>query len=171
MTGETGVAHGKDRGDGATQDHGREETPEERSDRNWVELLQELRVMQTGVQILTGFLLTLPFQARFSDLDAFQVAVYLVLVGLSVLATGLFITPVSMHRSLFRKHVKPDLVTLSDRVTRAGIGVLALIFTATVLLVVDVVVSRTAALCASGAVLVVLLGLWFALPRVAVRDA
>jgi hypothetical protein len=150
---------------------GRRETPVERSDRNWVELLQELRVMQTGVQILTGFLLTLPFQARFADLDTFQVGVYLALVGLSVLATGLFVTPVSLHRALFRKHRKPALVTLSDRVTRAGIFVLALVFTGTVLLVVDVVVNRTAALWASGGILVLLVGLWFVLPRAALRGA
>lgn len=155
----------------AGDDRGRDETPDERSDRNWVELLQELRVMQTGVQILTGFLLTLPFQARFADLDEFQVGVYLTLVALSVLTTGLFVTPVSIHRALFRKHRKPELVTLSDRVTRAGIVVLALVFTGTVLLVVDVVVGRTAALWASGAVLALLATLWLVLPRVAVRDA
>src|SRR5690606_31603274 len=59
---------------------GRPETPEQRSDRNWNELLQELRVMQTGVQILTGFLLILPFQSRFADLDDYQRTVYLTLV-------------------------------------------------------------------------------------------
>lgn len=162
---------GADEARAGADDRGRDETPDERSDRNWVELLQELRVMQTGVQILTGFLLTLPFQARFADLDEFQVGVYLTLVGLSVLTTGLFVTPVSIHRALFRKHRKPELVTLSDRVTRAGIVVLALVFTGTVLLVVDVVVGRTAALWASGSVLVLLTALWLVLPRVAVRDA
>jgi hypothetical protein len=162
---------GEDEARAGKDDRGRDETPDERSDRNWVELLQELRVMQTGVQILTGFLLTLPFQARFADLDEFQVGVYLTLVALSVLTTGLFVTPVSIHRALFRKHRKPELVTLSDRVTRAGIVVLALVFTGTVLLVVDVVVGRTAALWASGAVLALLATLWLVLPRVAVRDA
>lgn len=164
------LSRGSGGGAGKGADGGRDETPDERSDRNWVELLQELRVMQTGVQILTGFLLTLPFQARFADLDTFQVGVYLCLVGLSVLTTGLFVTPVSLHRALFRKHRKPALVTLSDRVTRAGILVLALVFTGTVLLVVDVVVNRTAALWASGSILVLLVGLWFVLPRAAVHD-
>ncbi|MBK5250221.1 MAG: sodium:proton antiporter, partial [Actinomycetales bacterium] len=65
----------------------RHETPAERSDRNWDELMQELRVTQTGTQILTGFLLTLPFQQRFTDLRPDQVRVYLVLVALAVLAT------------------------------------------------------------------------------------
>ncbi len=148
---------------------GRDESAEERSDRNWAELLQELRVMQMGVQILTGFLLTLPFQQRFADLDTFQVAVYLTLVGLAVLSTGLFVAPVSLHRALFRRHRKAALVTLSDRFARIGVLVLALVVTGTVLLVVDVVVSRTPALWASGVTLVVLVGLWFVLPRLVAR--
>jgi hypothetical protein len=72
----------------AAADDGRRETPAERSDRNWNELLQELRVTQTGVQILTGFLLTLPFQERFEDLDDHQRTLYLILVALAVLTTG-----------------------------------------------------------------------------------
>ncbi|MDT0264450.1 DUF6328 family protein [Jatrophihabitans sp. DSM 44399] len=62
----------------------RHETPTERLDRNWTDLLQELRVVQTGVQLLTGFLLTLPFQARFEKLSTFQQDVYLITVGCSV---------------------------------------------------------------------------------------
>src|SRR3712207_4786869 len=82
---------------------GRHETPAERSDRNWNGLLQELRVTQTGVQILTGFLLTLPFQERFEDLDGYQRTLYLVLVLLAILTTGLITAPVSLHRILFGK--------------------------------------------------------------------
>jgi hypothetical protein len=73
----------------------RGETEQERINRNWDELLQELRVTQTGVQILTGFLLTLPFQQRFALLDDTQQAVYLTTVGFAVLATGLLVAPVS----------------------------------------------------------------------------
>ena len=148
---------------------GRDESADERSDRNWAELLQELRVMQMGVQILTGFLLTLPFQQRFADLDTFQTGVYLTLVALAVLSTGLFVTPVSLHRAWFRKHRKTALVTMSDRIARVGVLVLAFVVTGTVLLVVDVVVNRTAALWSSGCALVLLVGLWFALPRVVGR--
>src|SRR5689334_12186764 len=93
---------------------GRNETPEQRSDRNWVELLQELRVMQTGVQILTGFLLTVPFQARFETLTSFQRGYYLVLMVLAALTTGLAVAPVALHRALFRRHVKARLVTVGD---------------------------------------------------------
>ncbi|MBD8078713.1 DUF6328 family protein [Cellulosimicrobium arenosum] len=148
----------------------RDETPAERSDRNWAELLQELRVMQMGVQILTGFLLTLPFQQRFADLDGFQTGVYLALVALAVLSTGLFITPVSLHRALFRQHRKRSLVTLGDRITRIGILVMAFVVTGTVLLIVDVVVSRSTAVWCAGIALVALVGLWFVLPRLVLRS-
>jgi len=149
----------------------RDESADERSDRNWAELLQELRVMQMGVQILTGFLLTLPFQQRFGDLDTFQSGVYLTLVALAVLSTGLFVTPVSLHRGLFRKHRKTALVTMSDRIARLGVLVLAFVVTGTVLLVVDVVVNRTAAVWWSACALVLLVGLWFVMPRLVARHA
>ena len=82
---------------------GRDETETERLDRNWGELLQELRVLETGTQILTGFLLTVAFQQKFSQLNAGQVTLYLVLVSLSALATMLVLAPVSLHRTLFRQ--------------------------------------------------------------------
>ena len=80
------------------------ETETQRLDRNWLSLLQELRVVQTGVQLLTGFLLTLPFQQRFETLDTTMRVVYLVTVGCSVGATVLLESPVAMHRLLFRRH-------------------------------------------------------------------
>src|SRR5215211_3548051 len=91
------------------------ESERERINRNWDELLQELRVTQTGVQILTGFLLTLPFQQRFALLDQFQVAVFCVAVLLSATATALIVAPVSYHRLLFRQRRKALLVSASDR--------------------------------------------------------
>ncbi|MFI6424991.1 DUF6328 family protein [Promicromonospora sp. NPDC050880] len=144
----------------------RGESTAQRADRNWNELLQELRVMQTGVQILTGFLLTLPFQSRFSDLDDYQRIVYLILVITSVVATALIVAPVSVHRSLFRKQMKRNIVTLADRITRAALGVLALVMTGATLLVFDVVVGRTAGIVAGASVLVVLGILWVAFPEV-----
>src|SRR5689334_19894510 len=82
---------------------GRDETEAERLDRNWTEMLQELRVTQTGTQILTGFLLTIPFQQRFAELDDTQRGIYLVLVAFAALATILALAPVSLHRALFRQ--------------------------------------------------------------------
>lgn len=148
---------------------GRPETPEQRADRNWNELLQELRVLQTGVQILTGFLLILPFQSRFDDLDTFQVSVYLADLLLSIVATGLFIAPVAMHRVLFRERLKPSIVTGGDRLTRVGLVFLAMALTATALLVFDVVLARAVGIVVGCFVAVLLLGLWLVMPLVVRR--
>ncbi|PZR53196.1 sodium:proton antiporter [Xylanimonas oleitrophica] len=156
-------------GPGSGHQQGRAETPEERSDRNWNELLQELRVMQTGVQILTGFLLTLPFQPRFAELTAYQRGVYLVLVLLSAATTGLAIAPVAMHRHLFRRHMKPRLVTSADRMTRAALVLLTLVVAGVVSLVFDVVVGHGAGLVVGGVALVALLALWTVLPALVRR--
>lgn len=151
---------------------GRNETPEERSDRNWNELLQELRVMQTGTQILTGFLLTLPFQSRFTELDDFQVGTYLVLVILAVVTTIVVVAPVSLHRLLFRRHLKSETVTIGDRILKLALGFLGLVVTGVVLLVFDVVTTRGVALAVAGAVAIAVLVAWLAAPmRLARRNA
>src|SRR5690242_4378367 len=92
----------------------RDETPTQQLDRNWNELLQELRVAQTGVQLLTGFLLSLPFQQKFSTITDTELGIYLTVVCLSILATGLLLTPVSLHRMVFRLHARRELVSLGD---------------------------------------------------------
>lgn len=146
---------------------GRNETEVERLDRNWTEILQELRVTQTGTQILTGFLLTLAFQQRFSDLDAFQVDVYLVLVALATLATALALAPVSVHRALFRKNAKARVVRLANRILKATLVVVAVVLAGTVLLIFDVVLDRAAGIVA-GSVALVIIGLgWLTLPAFA----
>ena len=92
----------------------RSETETERLDRNWASLLQELRVVQTGVQLLTGFLLTLPFQQRFGALNLTMRVTYLATVACSVSSTMLLVAPVGMHRLLFRRHqLKPFFVGIS----------------------------------------------------------
>ena len=149
----------------------RDETPAERMDRNWSELLQELRVTQTGTQILTGFLFTIPFQQRFGDLDEFQRTTYLVLVILAVLATALIVAPVSVHRILFRTHLKRLLVQGGDLLARGGLVALALVLTGCTLLLFDVVVSRTAGIVAGGSVGAVLLLAWWVVPVVVERRA
>ncbi len=150
--------------DRGTLAKGREETPEERSDRNWSELLQELRVTQTGAQILTGFLLTLPFQPAFRDLDRVQTGVYLVLVVLAALTTALVLVPVSAHRLLFQQRRKPELVRMGQRAALGGLTTLALVLALTVFLIFDVVVGRGAAVTAGGTALVVLVVAWAAAP-------
>jgi hypothetical protein len=149
-----------------SQETGRAETETERLDRNWNEMLQELRVTQTGTQILTGFLLTLAFQPRFEDLDQFQVDVYLVLVGLATLATGLGLAPVSLHRALFRQRAKKRIVRTGHLLLRATLATVAALMVGVVLLIFDVVVNRQVALTAATVVAVLILLLWLVIPGI-----
>jgi hypothetical protein len=148
----------------------RDETPAERSDRNWNELLQELRVTQTGLQILSGFLLTLPFQARFASLDHLERTLFLCAVVASTVASGFVVAPVATHRIFFRRHEKRALVTMSDRMAKVGLCVLAVTVSLVLALVFSVVVDdgtgRLVAMCA----LLFFLILWVAVPTLALRD-
>lgn len=164
---DAGAAPGSGAAPGPSGD--RHETTSERMDRNWSELLQELRVTQTGTQILTGFLLTVPFQQRFEGLDSSQRGVYLVLVVLSMIATALLVAPVALHRQLFRRHLKALVVRQGDRMARAGLLVLAIVLSGCTFLLFDVVIDRGAATAAGAFVTLVLLSLWFVLPRVLSR--
>lgn len=146
-----------------------EEKPAEQITRNWNELLQELRVMQTGVQILTGFLLTVPFTDRFTALDDRQRTIYLGLLVGSVLTTCLIVAPVSFHRVLFRQQQRPWLVKASNVCARLGLAALGLVSAAVVLLVFDVVVGTTAAVVASLIVFALFVGLWLGVPLLARR--
>ena len=101
-------------------DRDRDETEAQRLDRNWSSLLQELRVAQTGVQLLTGFLLTLPFQQRFTQLDDVMRTAYLVTVACSIGATVLLIAPVSMHRLLFRRRRLKTVVSAAHSYAMVG---------------------------------------------------
>jgi Family of unknown function (DUF6328) len=140
------------------------ESKAERLDRNWNELLQELRVTQTGVQILTGFLLALPLQQRFTELSSFAVAVYLSAVVLSLVSTCLLIAPVSMHRVLFRQRRKGTLVDAGDVLARAGLLALSLAIAAVATLIFTVVVSQSAGVVAGALAVVLFGGVWLVLP-------
>ncbi len=140
------------------------ESEREKLTRNFNELLQELRVTQTGVQILTGFLLTLPFSQRFRSLDGTQRTVYLAILVGSVVATGLIIAPVAFHRTLFRRGERPWIVKAANRAARAGLLALALTTSGVVWLVFDLVTERTVAHVA-GALSLVFFGLlWVGYP-------
>lgn len=147
----------------------RNETPLERADRNFAELLQELRVTQTGVQILFAFLLTLAFTPRFSSLDTVQRATYVTTLLLAVLAAALFTSPAALHRTLFQQRVKPAVVRISSRLAALGLVVLTLAFTGSVLLVVDVAMGRIAGIAASASTFLVYVGLWRVMPRMVQR--
>ncbi|MFC7308644.1 DUF6328 family protein [Streptomyces monticola] len=143
----------------------RDETRLEQADRNYAELLQELRIIQTGVQILFAFLLTLAFTPRFATLDTPQRAVYITTLLLAVLAAALFSTPAALHRTLFQRGAKPEIVRTSSRLAGAGMSVLMLAMTGSVLLVVDVVLGRVEGTIAGSATLLVCGGLWGLLPQ------
>ncbi len=147
----------------------RDETQAQRLDRNYGELLQELRVAQAGVQILFAFLLTIAFQQRFSELTAFQEDLYIVTLTLSALAVVCFVAPVAAHRVVFRRGVKDSLVTFTGRTAAAGLILLGLSVLGAVLLVVDLVLSLTASLIIAGAVLVLAVLLWIVVP-ISLRD-
>lgn len=142
----------------------RHETRAERYDRNWLELIQELRVAQTGTQVLAGFLITLPFTERFEDLAQRHVRLYLVAFVLSVITIGLMSAPVSLHRFLFGRHEKDVLVRAADRFAKAGMASLGLTLVVVVALIFAVVVGDPAALVAAGAVLVSYVVAWVVLP-------
>ena len=146
-----------------------DESPAERLNRNWSDILQELRVIQTGTQILTGFLLTLAFQPRFADLDAYQQDLYLVLVAGAVLTTALSFTPVVIHRTLFRAGAKERIVHTGDRLLVATLVAVGLVLTGAIMLIVDVVLGRVAGFVAGGAALLIISGFWLLLPRIAAR--
>jgi hypothetical protein len=136
----------------------------ERWDRNFNDLLQELRVAQTGVQILFAFLLTLPFTNRFAGLGTFDRVVYLVALLSAAAAAGMLIAPVAYHRMLFRRHRKPEVVRSSHRMATGGLVFLAVAMVASILLVVDVVAGRPAAWVVAGASAAWFGTMWLLLP-------
>ncbi|WP_370617883.1 DUF6328 family protein [Mumia qirimensis] len=140
------------------------ETRDERLTRNWNELLQELRVAQTGVQILTAFLLTVPFTERFEDLSDGQELVYLAVLSGSVAATALLVAPVAMHRALFRQGQRPWLVRAAHRCASVGLAALAITVSGVLWLVFDVVIGPTWAWWAFAASALLFGSLWIALP-------
>lgn len=135
-----------------------EESEEERWQRNFNELLQELRVAQTGVQILFAFLLTLVFSARFTELSAFQKDVYLVALLSAAGSVSMIIAPVAYHRMLFRQRRKPEIVRMAHWMASAGLAFLLVSMVSSVFLVVDFIVNQTAA-----AIVATVVGLWFLL--------
>lgn len=149
---------------GLDDDADRHETSTERLDRNWASILQELRVVQTGVQILTGLMLTIPFQQRFTELSTGQQNLYLVSLVFAVLSVVVLISPVALHRLLFRRHAIAELVARSHSLTLVGLGCLGLAMTGVLALIFDVVVGTGAAVAAAVVALVIFTVMWVILP-------
>ena len=141
-----------------------DEDKAERLTRNLNELLQELRVMQTGVQILTGFLLTVPFSNRFSELNSSEKYVYLAVLCGSVIATGLIVAPVAFHRTLFRQGEREWIVEAANRAARHGLIALALTMAGVVWLVFDLVIGSPSSHIAAAITIGIFALLWGVLP-------
>lgn len=148
-----------------------DETAQERADRNWNDLLQELRVSQTGVQLLAGFLATIPFQSRFSALDGFQRGWYVGLLCLAFTTVGVTLAPVAIHRRVFQEGAKEELVQAGHRLTATALVLISALLGGILFLVVDMVYDRTAAAAAGGAALMVLTVLLLVLPIRVLSDS
>ena len=138
--------------------------PEATLNRNWTELIQELRSTQTGVQVLTGFLLTVPFSDRFERLDRVELTAYLLVLSGAVTATAMILSPIAYHRILFRRGQRPWLVETANKVARTGLVLVALTTCGVVFLTFDLAVTRTVGIIASMGALVGYLVLWVWIP-------
>lgn len=145
-------------------DADRDETEAQRLDRNWSSLLQELRVTQTGVQLLTGFLLTLPFQQRFTVLDGTMRTVYLVTVACSLGSTVLLVAPVGMHRVLFRRRRLDAIVSAAHACAITGLLLLGVALAGVGVVIFDTVAGRTGAWLAGACTLAAFITFWFLIP-------
>ncbi|MFE9191329.1 DUF6328 family protein [Micromonospora sp. NPDC007208] len=140
------------------------ETEKQRWQRNFADLLQELRVAQTGVQILFAFLLTLPFSNGFTETTEFQRDVYIVALLAAAAATALIISPVAFHRALFRQGRKPELVRFAHRMATGGLAFMLIAMVSAVLLITDFVLDRPIAFVLSALTGIWFLMFWVALP-------
>lgn len=145
---------------------GRDETPAERADRNWSEVLQELRVLQTGTQILTGFLLALAFQPAFGDLTDAQRTIYLGLVVLSALSSIVALAPVALHRVLFQQRAKPAVVRYGHAALITALLTVSVLLVGVVAFVFDVVLGGAAFWWALIPLALLILLLWLVAPAV-----
>ncbi|GAA3773139.1 DUF6328 family protein [Plantactinospora mayteni] len=140
------------------------ETEKQRWQRNFADLLQELRVAQTGVQILFAFLLTLPFSNGFPRATTFQKDTYVVALLSAAAATALIISPVAFHQALFRRGRKPELVRFAHAMASGGLAFMLISMVSSVLLITDFLLPRPVAFVLSGLTAIWFLTFWAALP-------
>lgn len=142
------------------------ETEAERDDRNLIELLQELRVAGLGVQVLFGFLLSIPFTTKFGTLNHAQRGLYVTTLLLAAIATALLLAPVAYHRLVFRQHRKEQLVKDANMLAIAGLAAVGMAVSAAVLLVVSYVDQGASVVLITVFVVCLFAALWFVLPLV-----
>lgn len=144
----------------------RQESQYQRDDRNLAELHQELRVAGLGVQVLFGFLLALPFTARFTELRAWQRDLYVACVLVAAVAIVLLVAPVAYHRIVFRQQQKERLVWAANALSLAGLGAVAVAITSTVALLLSYVLPGAPAVILTAALFAAFAVLWVAMPLV-----
>ena len=149
----------------------RDEDEDTRLDRHWTELLQELRLVQTGTQILFAFLLTIAFSPTFRQSDRFTELVYAATLVTAAIALGLFLAPVSFHRIVFRRKLRDKLIRDAARLTEIGLVFLLASLSGGMLIALDVVFVRGLAIFIVSAVVVLFLLVWYALPALVRRAA
>lgn len=149
----------------------RDETPAEQADRNFDDILQELRVTQTGVQVLFSLLLTVPFSQRFEKVTDLQKDVYFVALLLAAATIVFLVAPVSVHRLLFQTGEKPWVVKVSSRLALAGLVLLCLTLTTVMLFVTDVLFDEAYAVVTATAFFAATVTLWFVPPLVRLAGA
>lgn len=140
------------------------ETKAERLDRELGELLQELRVVLPGVQVLFAFLLTVPFASRFTELTSGERAVFLAALICAAVASALLIAPTVFHRILFREHDKEWLLLLTNRLAIAGTVLLAVAMTCALFLVAEVLYGASLAAGVAAGIGALFLVLWYVIP-------
>jgi len=141
-----------------------DEQPEERLNRELIELLNELRVALPGVQVLFAFLLTVPFSDRFTTLSDVQRGIYFATFVGTTIATGFFMAPTAYHRIRFRQGDKERMLRTSNRFAIVGIVFLALSVTSAVVLTTDLMFGLGTAAVVGLGVLLFLAWVWFAIP-------
>ena len=139
----------------------RTEEEQERLNRQMMELLNELRVAMPGVQILFGFLLTVPFQQRFRQVTEFQETVYFVTLVAAAVAAAFFIAPSAYHRVMFEQHDKPNIIHIGTGQMLVGLGALAVAMNGAVLLVTDVLFDGATVVVTVAITVALYIGLWF----------
>lgn len=153
-----------DSAEGSGRRRGRNETEEERADRMWTELIQEVRVAQMGVQILFAFLLTVVFTPKYDDLSDTDQTIYLVTVVLGAVTTGALIGPVSLHRIVSGRRIKPQAVRWASRLTVLGLVLLLATMAASLLLILRVATDDGFVPYLVAAVVTWYLLCWFGIP-------
>ncbi len=142
----------------------REEDKVERMDRHWNELLQELRLAQTGTQILFAFLLTIAFTPPFRDSDRFTHLVFAATLVTSAIAMGLFLAPVAFHRMVYQHRLRDRMIPIAGRLAQGGLVFLVAAIAGGLLLALDATLSRGTAIGIVAGIVALTTGLWYVLP-------